>query len=447
MFWVTNKNCFCKKKGIGFVALFFISLNLFSQQARVLHLKDVKTEVSIPYAKIDIQPRLYANESGFLSIPQNYSFDTVTITAWNYADTTVILSLLPKADTAILYLRPQAEELNEVLVNPKNSWLQNEIYCFERWQGGWIFMFRKDVVITDDKLDVQFKTPIPSLDRNASKDFFIDALNNLYLVSDDSVQQLYVTDSILYVYPPYSRQQFDFLIRPLMAETDRGRIKRQIKEEVYDVNYLMRETGTYFEFELKYPTLHNCGIVILNEFKKKDEVLYVSLDSSAYLAASNAYAKYVGAYINFWKKHEKDGVFDPLLKGAYGSALHSYKNLFAHFKQVYLLSYANKFLLFDPYSNRFVTLDENLKLVKKEPFDFTNCPREEYLYTDQATGKWWLQRRVRGLDQLESVRPGDPPESIILDPFVRNIRVHNNVVFYINERGQFRVKRIDNANN
>lgn len=444
---MTYNSLYSLRKGIGFVALFFISINLFSQQARVLHLKDVKSNMSIPYAKIDIQPRLYANERGFLSIPLSYSFDSVTITAWNYADTTVILSLLPKIDTVILYLSPRAEELNEVLVNPKNSWLQNKIYGFERWQGGWVFKFRKDIVITDDKLDIQYKSPMPSLDRKAHKDFFVDVLRNLYLVSNDSVQQLYVTDSILYVYPPYTNEKFDFLIRPLLLETDKGLIKRQIEEEEYDINYLMRETGTYFEFELKYPPLHNCGIVLLNEFNNKKEVFYVSLDSSAYVAASNAYAKYVGAYINFWKKHEKDGVFDPELKGAYGSALHSYKNLFAHFKQVYLLSYAKAYLLFDPYSNRFVTFDQNLKIVKKEPFDFTDCPREEYLYTDEATGQWWLQRRVRGLDQIESVRPGDPPETIILDPFVRNIRIHNTVVFYINERDQFRVKRIGGNNN
>jgi hypothetical protein len=124
------------------------------------------------------------------------------------------------------------------------------------------------------------------------------------------------------------------------------------------------------------------------------------------------------------------------------SAMHLYKTQGAQYRHSYFLPLENKYFLLDPYSKQLITFNKDLKAIKSEPFDFTNCLREEYLYVDDATGKWWLQRRVRGLDQMESVRPGDPPESIILDPFVRNIRVHNNVVFYINERGQFRVMKI-----
>jgi hypothetical protein len=443
-----EKNLMLKKLRKGFLLLLLLLLQISAkgQSWPVLQIKDDVTKKPVSFAKTKTQPQFYANEKGFLVLPENMPAQ-ITISAWNFADTTINRNQLSQNDTVVIFLRPQTEQLNEVLVNPKNSWLQNKIYHFELWHRGWIFQFSKDLVITDDKLDILYRTPIPSFEEKAQKELFVDALLNLYVIGKDSVQQLYVTDSILYLYPLKIRKKFDYLIKPLIAQTEKGIASRQIEEETYDVNYLMRETGTYFEFELKYPRLHNCGLAILLESYKEDKLLYMSIDSSAYLAASNAYSKYVGAYISFWKRHEIDGVFDPALKEAYGLALHSYSTLFAQFKQVYIQALNNKYLLFDPYGNWRITFDQNLRLTEKEAFDFTNCPREEYLYTDQVTGKWWLQRRVRGLDQLESVRPGDPPESIILDPFVRNIRVHNNVVFYINERGQFRVKRIGNSNN
>jgi hypothetical protein len=429
------------RKARPILYLILLSTVAFAQNRPVLHIRNVETRQPIPYARTTGQSPVYANEQGFLVWPEN--FENITLTAWNFADTTIFLSLLPLKDTVPIYLRPQPEQLNEVLVNPKNKWLQNYIYGFERWQNGWLFLLQNEIYITNNTLDILYKSPIPKPEKRTPREFYTDVLGNTYLLGKDSVQQLFVTDSSLYIFPAKSIQKFDHLIKPLMAQTQQGMVYRETQEVDFDVPYLMQETGTYFEFNLKYPPLHNCGVLML--FKNTDTsfVISNSVDSSAFLAARDAFGVYVTWHIAFWQFFEINGVFDPAIKEEMGHALHSYKTLFAQNRESYFLPYKNRYILFDPYSNQLITFTKKYDVIEKQPFDFTNCPREEYLYVDDATRKWWLQRRVRGLDQLESIRPGDPPKTIILDPFVRNIRVHNNVVFYITERDQFRVKKID----
>lgn len=423
--------------------LFFASglfNSLHAQQSTFLLVRQAD-EKPVPYAKIN--GSLRATENGTFTW-NRVAYPQITITAWNFADTTLFARDFMGVDTAAIYLRPKPEQLNEVLVNPKNSWLKQHIYGFERWQTptalGWVFLLDKELFVVNEKLDLLYKTTLPKVGDKIPKQIYEDVLGNIYLLGKDNVQQIYITDTAMYVYPQRTIAQFDYLIKPLLAQTNNGFLFRETKEENHEIEYLMRETATYFTFNLTYPLLHNCGVLVKSKMDSSETIVYTSIDSLSYKAASAAFGGYVSAYIEFWRIFEKEGYFD---NRGHGKARHTYRTQYALLKRVYVQRMDSIYCVFDPYARKLVFLDAHLKTFKKQSFDFTNCPREEYLYTDKATGKWWLQRRVRGLDQLESVRPGDSAESIILDPFVRNIRVHNNVVFYINERGQFRVKKID----
>jgi hypothetical protein len=420
----------------------------FAQQTVVLHMRNAENGQSVPYAKVSVQgSTAYTTENA--SFVWNLSKHTqITISAWNFADTTINRNQLPQNDTVVIYLRPQPEQLNEVLVNPKNSWLKKRIYGFERWQTptawGWAFLTDKELYVANPQLDLLYKTPLPKVGGKTPKEIYKDVLSNNYLLGKDSVQQIYVTDSAMYVYPQRAENVFNAQIEPLLLQLENGLIYRETKEVDYDVNYLLRETGTNFEFSIKHPFMHNCGIQI--NYKNQDTmwILIKSVDASEFENARYLFVKALQQWLTYEVYMEKNMVMVPEdmdMKEKADSAM-LYKTQGAQYRHSYFLPLENKYFLLDPYSKQLITFNKDLKAIKSEPFDFTNCLREEYLYVDDATGKWWLQRRVRGLDQLESVRPGDPPESIILDPFVRNIRVHNNVVFYINERGQFRVMKI-----
>jgi hypothetical protein len=412
---------------------------LHGQQNTYLHIRQADDK-PVPYAKIN--GSLRASENGMF-IWNKAAYPQITISAWNFADTTLIAADYIGVDTAYIYLRPQPEQLNEVLVNPKNRWLQNYIYGFERWQNGWLFLLQNEIYITNNTLDILYKSPIPKPEKRTPRELYTDVLGNTYLLGKDSVQQLFVTDSSLYVYPAKSKIQFYHLIKALLAETEEGLVYRETKETDYEVDYLVRETGSYLEFAIQHPHLHNCGADIYLKNGDTNRVLIRSIDKELYLEASIAFGAYAQFYMLWWREFEITGSWLNKYFEPKDMAKNTYRAVHGNYKQLYFLPLNNEFLFIDRFGGRLVRFSNDLATLTEEPYGFDDCPPEEYLHTDGTTRKWWLQRRVRGLDQLESIRPGDPPKTIILDPFVRNIRVHNNVVFYITERDQFRVKKID----
>jgi hypothetical protein len=364
------------------------------------------------------------------------------IQAWTYRDTTINSDEFSNRDTAVIHLSKKSDLLNEVSVSSVDD--LGRIYAFERWTEGFLLLQFRKLVVTDDFLNRLYEHDLRANKSRNVQGLFMDTRSNHYLIFKNSVRQVYVTDSALYLYDSYSSEEFEQTIKSTLYTTAGfdTLLMRNSKDIFFDVEKHMYSHGIYNEFDpIYYHKFHHCGMELLSVFRDSVHVFYSGLDSAKYNQANEQFGMYLSYYLQFWQKAYNERI-DAGLKVKYGSKYHTYRTMYAKNKHVYILPLGNAFYLFDPYSKQLITFNKDLKAVKKEAFDFTNCPHEEYLYVDEATGKWWLQRRVRGLDQLENVRPGDSPESIILDPFVRNIRVHNSMVFYINERGQFRIKRM-----
>ncbi len=440
-------NYLALKQSEIFIALFCImSVSTFAQKNYILKIESSEKHNAIAFAHIKtLTTTEYSNENGYYLWNTNKN-PTITVSAWNYADTVLQASQFNNQDTLIIYLKPKPEQLNEILLKPENSWLQREVDAFERWQTpnakGWLFLMNKNIYVTDELLNVLYKTTTPIVGGKKAKQLFQDVLGTNFLLGEDSVQQIYVTDTTLYLYKPRNKTVFNALIVPVLGKAKEGMVCRQTQEVDFDTKYAMRATGTEFTFNVKHPPLHNCGAII--QFKNKDSVttIYNSIDSSAYYSAVNAFQKYIAYHIKFWYIVEDSGYFSPKYQKLKGKALHSYKTLFAQYKQTYWLPYKNNYVLIDPYGKQWVTFSPKLKAIKQKPFNFEDCPKEEYLYIDAATDEWWLQRRKRGLDTLYPIKPDSKNLPITLDAFVKNIRIYNNIVLYINQYGEFRVKSI-----
>jgi hypothetical protein len=370
------------RKARPILYLILLSTVAFAQNRPVLHIRNVETRQPIPYARTTGQSPVYANEQGFLVWPEN--FENITLTAWNFADTTIFLSLLPLKDTVPIYLRPQPEQLNEVLVNPKNKWLQNYIYGFERWQNGWLFLLQNEIYITNNTLDILYKSPIPKPEKRTPREFYTDVLGNTYLLGKDSVQQLFVTDSSLYIFPAKSKIQFYHLIKALLAETEEGLVYRETKETDYEVDYLVRETGSYLEFAIQHPHLHNCGADIYLKNGDTNRVLIRSIDKELYLEASIAFGAYAQFYMLWWREFEITGSWLNKYFEPKDMAKNTYRAVHGNYKQLYFLPLNNEFLFIDRFGGRLVRFSNDLATLTEEPYSFDDCPPEEYLHTDSS---------------------------------------------------------------
>jgi hypothetical protein len=78
-------------------------------------------------------------------------------------------------------------------------------------------------------------------------------------------------------------------------------------------------------------------------------------------------------------------------------------------------------------------------------FKFAND--QDYMTQDAFTSEHWFHIRENHMDYIAEVFDTTNTKKFVLEPYVRNVRVHDNIVFYINDRGEFRVKRLGTTQN
>jgi hypothetical protein len=105
-----------------FLFLIFLHLSLFAQRNAIsITVKDDATKKNIEWASLSVNKKYFlsANEEGSISLDINQAIETdsITISALGYISKTYIFRQL-KEETKIVYLSPDVQVLNEVLVNP-----------------------------------------------------------------------------------------------------------------------------------------------------------------------------------------------------------------------------------------------------------------------------------------------------------------------------------------
>lgn len=417
-----------------------------SQHITWLQVRTTEGGNILPYAKFtNGQQSSYAQANGYFAWQTN-SINSLTISAWNYADTTLFAADFADKDTSIIYVNSQPEQLNEILVNPKTSWLNAEINGFERWENGWIFLMNGHFTITDDLLNVQYRADVPKVGRRLPREIQADVSGNIFTIYRDSVQQLYFTDSAIYQFDIYPIKTYEITLKPILYINDSTEaiVYRNEAETEINITQILNKQGVMYDFNPVYhPNLHNCGAEIKVNLPASNQTIYLAIDSLRFQSANIAFQRYLAAYTAFYRKAflSFDGI-DAGLKNKYGRLYHTYKTLYAQYKAVYFLPLADGYVLLDPYSSSWVAFNHKFEQKEAKPFDFSDCTRKSFLYVDKITGKWWLQRSIRGLDQLEQINPEHAPQHMVLDGYVTNIRVYGDVVFYLNQFGKLRVKRL-----
>jgi hypothetical protein len=105
-----------------FLFLSFLQLSLFAQKNTIIiTVRDDLTKKNIEWASLSINKKYFlsANEEGKISLDINQAIETdsITISALGYRSKTYIFKQL-KEETTIVYLLPDLQILNEVVVNP-----------------------------------------------------------------------------------------------------------------------------------------------------------------------------------------------------------------------------------------------------------------------------------------------------------------------------------------
>ena len=165
-------------------------------------------------------------------------------------------------------------------------------------------------------------------------------------------------------------------------------------------------------------------------------MIFYTIDTSAYDAAQQEYNLFLNWYA--------------LAKGRpdvreWGMRLHSYKTLFGPYREVPLFNYNEKVVIFDVFTNRIVHLNQDYSLNASYKFDLEGCSKDFVAIQDEVNEKIWLFYRKRGLDHLIPIKDahyisGNP---VFLDLFIRNVRVQNDIAYFLDENYEISFKSLN----
>lgn len=433
------------------IIICLVCLGQLRSQTNILHLQFRSAQNTVEILEVG----LYQNDNLELiggTIGENYfvwnrsEARALLIRTLGYRDTVLFASDFSEnnGDSLIVYLKPWRENLDEVQIDAQDSWLKNlRIQHFERWNGGWCLMGSKRLYVTNNNLDILFQERLPKFGRHRVDDLYKDINGNLYLIGKDSVVQIFVMSDALHYNPAVEKRKFEFLIRSLQLKlSEKSSLYRDLEKEKMSFNHVFREVGSEMEFKLQTDPFHNCGARFLLRAKDQEpRLVFQSVDSISFVKASHFFGVYMSYVMEYWRKEEVEGVFDPAIKVKMGQALSEYSNLHAPFYQTYWFKNQSTYLYIDPFAKEIVKFDHDFKVLDRSPINLEDCPEMNYVIEDVEENKLWIRKRKRGLDRLYLLEKDSLGIGIEIGVFTSNIRSYKGYFYFVDQEGFLKLLR------
>jgi hypothetical protein len=342
--------------------LLFLPVLLYGQSYSYFIVVDAQKETGIPYAKTISSPVIYSDNNGLLRYPNKNEKGNIAITAWQYD--TISVSISPfVSDTIVIKLTYQPDSLEEISVISAAPWIRKYVLKgFEKWDDGWLFLTKNEVLITDENLDIIYKSELPKLDKQQIKSLEKDCLGNLFLSYEKDFVQIFITDSTIYTYPKITSAEYEHNLKNLLGKNKKFAIQRTSKENSFEMELLFRQTATVQSFAVNHPYLHNCGMTIKAVSKDTSFIAYNSLDSNRYTLANQQFNTYLGNYLSYWKLIADSGIISDFHKHQYLAARGKYKIHNGKYIRSYLINKDKDNYIIDPFTTKIISLDDELNI-------------------------------------------------------------------------------------
>ena len=379
------------------------------------------------------------DEKGLVRIPSRFMPNSIRFHLFGYHDVVLDTRSFVSNGENRVFMQVERQILYDVEIEGDRFPRELLVSQFERWERGFIAIskYYREVYVLDEFLTPVYQFDLPGRGNGRYKTLFKDVQGNHYLLSKDSCIQLFITDTMTYLFPGRSLVDFNRYIRNLKLVAPNGdRVYRNLEPVRYQWNTVDADTGEYFNMKITYPRFHNCGA----EFTAYQrgvgsKVVYFTLDTSAYDAADQEFQLYLR-----WYAFAKGS---PLVR-EWGLRLHSYKTLFGPYREIPLFNYHGMIVIFDPFRDRIVHLDRHYEPKHSYPFDLSKTSSDFVALQDESSMEIWLFYRKRGLDHLILLEDAAwlTDQKIYVDTFIRNVRINDGVCYFLNDEYQISVKKL-----
>jgi hypothetical protein len=334
-------------------------------------------------------------------------------------------------------LYPAIEELEAIELVSKKRRVQILYSQFELWDNGVIAITKdkKKIIVFDAEQKPLYEMKIPVYKKDKMTELFQDADDRLYLLGENHVIQLHVTNNNLFHFSAQNKEDFNKYIKNLKLVTNTGaNIYRDLSRISYSMPVTLLKEYTFFNTDISYPKYHNCGTdFIAYQLGEDPKLAFSTIDTNAFYAANREFFKYVGLYI---------AAQGSPLDRRWGHQQHSYNTLFSRFKSAPLFNYKDKILILDVFNNALVHLTKTYETDTVISFNLSKMTRKIVALQDQSNERIWLyERQKHGRDVLYELIDGQrkSTNSLFVGAFTRNVRIQNDWIYHLN--AEYKIER------
>lgn len=260
-----------------------------------------------------------------------------------------------------------------------------------------------------------------------------DVQGNLFLLSKDSVSEVFLRARHALFYPAVSIEQYQTYIEPLAAVIGGSMVLRNNRFEQMPLPISPMRPGNQGK-SMSFPPFHNQGVQFYIYRKAREpEPFYFSVDTAALMLAHDAFMDAYSIAASMEKYFDEFGIWQHEKLFDIDQALKIYRMYYAKPLPIPIVKQGNQYWLFDRFIDQVVVFDNSAREVAHFPFTIDDDFLAPLILLDPKTERLYALKEKRGMVFLHPIKDQQIQMGTKVSLFARETKVWQNTLYYIDE--------------
>lgn len=330
-----------------------------------------------------------------------------------------------------IMLQPNDVALAEVTVSAKSISFTDTLRVLDfDFQDSLILVLGYDYLVLAN-LDLK---PLASfVNKHEFRSLERDVQGNLFLLSKDSVSEVFLRGEHAFFYPAVSIEQYKTYIEPLAAVIGGSLVLRNNRPEQMPLPISPMRAGNQGK-SMSFPPFHNQGVQFFIYRKAREpELFYFSVDTAALLVAHDAFMDAFSIAASMERYYDQFGIWQHEKLFDIDQAQKIYRMYYAKPLPIPIFKQGSEYWLFDRFIDQVVVFDSKGDKVSSFPFVIDDDFLAPLILLDPKTEQLYALKEKRGMVFLHRIVDKQIQIGEKLSLFARETKVWQNQVYYIDE--------------
>jgi hypothetical protein len=337
----------------------------------------------------------------------------------------------PPSEDIILRLQPNDISLEEITVSAKRIPFTDTLRVLDfDFQDTMLLVLGYDYLVVSGP---DLKAYWTLENRQEFERLERDVRGNLFLLSEDSANQVLLRSNYIYFYPAVSIDQYQTYIEPLAAEMGTALVLRNNRPEQMPLPISPMRPGNQGK-SMSFPPYHNQGVEFyIYRQGEEPKPFYFSVDTASLLLAHDAFMDAFNIAASMERFYDQYGVWQHEKLFDMDQAQKIYRMYYAKPLPMPIFQQGPEYWLFDRFTDVIVVFDAQGHEKDRFPFNIDEDFHSPLIIQDYRTGKLYALKEKRGMIYLHpfagrQILPGSK-----VSLFAKETKVWQGRVYYIDE--------------